>query len=250
MNKRGTDLETISATNLAEIQYQFARAIRRMPDARANALLKSKKGLQKFFQDISKGLEIPLMNEETMLQIPILIRFFNEVLGLDKPEIAELTFPEHDVFKTFMIGGVSIDEDGIMEAYAKKWGINLYRWMEPAASKIDRKSEQKRPSGLYVFAHRGGDEPDQTHLGKSYDDAVAASMTFMNSKEYLLATGFHRFTKERFMDVKGWTRTSSLWSDGRLVCGDWDSGDSKLYLGRGSRGYGRHDRGPRELVFS
>ncbi len=252
MKKHGTDSEVqlASAEDKMEIAYHIVKGLGRMPDATAKRILGSKTKFQKLVQRFAKDLSIPLVDEHVMKQISLLVDFYKRVLGINKPEIAELTFPQREEFRTFMVGGLASDEDQIMEAYKKKWGINSYRWMEPAASKIDRKSEQKRPSGLYVFAHRGGDEPDQTHLGKSYDDAMAANMIFMNSKEYLLATGLHRFTKEHFMDVKGWTRTSDLWSDGDLVIGSWSSDDSRLYLGYGNRDRRRPDGGPRELVLA
>lgn len=192
---------------------------------------------------------LQLVPESVQAAKELLAKFFQEVFGL-KIDLGKIAFPTREEFSTFMAVPPQLSEDQIMEAYKKKWGTNLFRWKEPAASEIDRKSEQKRPSGLYVFAHRGGDETDQSHLGKSYDDAVAASMIFMNDKEYLLATGFHRFAKERFMDVKGCTRTSSLWSDGDLVLGSWDPGGSGLCLDNGNRDYRNYDSGPRELVFS
>jgi uncharacterized protein YktA (UPF0223 family) len=247
---KNSEVRLASAEDKMEIAFHIVKGLNRMPDAIAKRILGSKTEFQKLVQRFAKDLEIPIVDEYVMRQIALLVDFYKQVLDSDKSEIAELAYPQHETFKTFMVGGVAMDEDQIMEAYAKKWGINLYRYMKPAASKIDRKSEQKRPNGLYVFAHCGGDEPDQAHLGKSYDDAMAANMIFMNSREYLLATGFHRFTRECFMDVKGWTRTSSLWSDGRLVNGYWDSDDSKLYLRYGNRDYRNSGYGPRELIFS
>lgn len=254
METHGTDLESISRENLLEIQYQFGRAFRRMPNKRAEALLGNKKNMQKLLQKISKDLEITLVNEAAMLQIPNLIRFYKEVLDLDRPSIAELAFPEHDVFQTFMPIGLATNHDEIMEAYAAKRKIKTSGYKTPIASNIDpksaEKSGQKRPSGIYVIAHLDGDEPDQKHLGKSYDNSVAEGLNFANSIEYLLMTGFRQFVKGSFMDVKGWTRTSDLWSDGYLVSGCWSPDDSRLCLDDGNRSYRLPGRGPRELVFS
>lgn len=124
-----------------------------------------------------------------------------------------------------------------------------YAYRSPVASNINRKVEQKRPQGLYVFAHAGGDDPDAQHLGKSYDDAVEVNMTFMNPKEYLLATGFHRWLKKYFMDLKGATRTSSLWSDGGLVGGYWLPSNGGLGLYGGDRDDRDSGSGPRELFL-
>ncbi len=192
---------------------------------------------------------LQLVPEPVQAAKELLAKFFQELFGM-KIDLGKIHFPTREGFNAFMAVPPKLSEDQIMDAYRGKWGINLYKWMDPAAKKIDRSTEQERPKGLYVFAHRGGDEPDQEHLGKSYDDAMAAKMLFLNPKEYLLVTGFHRFTKDYFMDRKGWTRTSSLWSGGSLMGGYWGGGTSELGLDCGARDSRGSDYGPRELVFS
>ena len=173
-------------------------------------------------------------------------KYFQEVFEL-KVDLSYTQFPEKFGFATFMAVPPTLDEDQIMKALTIKFGVNPYMYM--AAEKINREAEQKRPEGLYVFAHVGGDEPDAQHLGKSYDDAIASGMLFLNAKEYLLVSGFHRWLKGHFMDKKGWTRTSSLWSDGFLVRGRWFEALRSLYLSDGYRGYCRPEDGPRELFL-
>lgn len=250
MSKHETNLgPKISNENLLEIQYQIGRAFRFMPDTTAKGILKNKKEFQKLLQKISKDLSIPFVSENAIRQIPLLEDYFKKVFGLDIPGIAELNFPEHDVFKTLMVVSPKHDEDQIIEAITGYNKVNLFRYKNPIAKNINRDEEQVRPKAFYSFAHIGGDEPDQNHLGKSYDDAMAIKMIFANPKEYLLMTGFHNFTKMHFMDKKGWTRTSSLWSSGGLVYGDWGDDRSELRLGYGNRADRGADDGPRELVL-
>lgn len=182
-------------------------------------------------------------------QAELLEQYFLKVLGYTL-DLSGVVFPEKEGFATYMAVPSDLDEDQIFSRLTTYFKVKQYAWKSPVASNINRNVEQKRPQGLYVFAHRGGDEPDANHLGKSYDDGVAESMTFMNPKEYLLATGFHRWLKDHFMDAKGWTRTSSLWSDGHLVGGRFYPGGGWLCLFYGNRDFRNPDRGPRELVLA
>ena len=181
-------------------------------------------------------------------------QYFLEIFNL-KINLSKTMFPQKDDFNTFMAVPplVKLNEDKIMAAFVKKWGIDVYKYLIPVAKNINRDEEHKnqpRPKGLYVFAHRGGDEPDAEHLGESYDDAISAGYSFTNAREYLLITGFHKFIMNKFMDKKGWTRTSSLWSGGDLVYGGWNDVGSELKLSGGSRGGRSSGRGPRELVLA
>lgn len=252
MEEHEKNLELISHENLLAIQSQLGRAFKYMSNARAEELLRDKKNLWKLVKRISRDIEIPLVNGMVFAQIPILIRFFKEVLDLDRPEIAELNFPEHDTFRTFMPIGIATNHDEIIQAYVAKWKINIWSYKKPIASNIDYSAfsfVQRRPWGVYVIAHAGGDEFDQNHSGKSYDDAVKEKFSFANSIEYLLMTGYHRFTKGYFMDTKGCTRTSDLWSSGRSVVSLY-RGDLDLFLQDSDRDSRHLEDGIRELVFA
>ena len=180
----------------------------------------------------------------------LLERYFHEVFGYTL-DLTGVVFPEKEGFATYMAVPSDLDEDQIFSRITTYFKVGQYAYQSPVVSNINRDVEQKRPQGLYVFSHRGGDEPDAEYRNKSYDDATEMGMTFMSSKEYLLATGFHHWVnKDHFMDVNGWTRTSSLWSGGRLVLGGWDPSDGDLYLSYGFRGFRRPDSGPRELVLA
>lgn len=182
-------------------------------------------------------------------QAELIEQYFAEVLNYTL-DLNGVVFPEKEGFATYMVVPSDLDEDQIFSRITTYFKVGQYAYQSPAASNINREVEQKRPQGLYVFAHCGGDEPDAKHLGKSYDDAMGQSMQFLNPKEYLLATGFHRFmNKDHFMDVKGYTRTSSLWSGGGLVGGGFVPGDGELGLRYGNRGNRRSGYGPRELFL-
>ncbi len=253
MNQHETDRRVASSEQIIDFQYQIGRAFRNMPLARAKAILGNKKELQKMLQKISKELELPLVSENVFAQIPMLEKYFSEVYGLTI-DLSQLMFPENDALPAFMAVPPQLSEDAIMEAIQKfcakkNLAVDLYRYKNPAAENIDRTREQRRPSGLYIFAHSGEDEPDAKYRGKSYDDATALGFPFASAKEYLLMTGFHKFVKGYFMDKKGWTRTSSLWSDGYLVGGGSSADGSKLNLYSGFVDDRDPDDGVRELFL-
>lgn len=210
-------------------------------------LIGNKKKIREIARKIAHEC-LQLVAEETVECKSLLERYFAEVYDL-KVDLARYNIPKVEGMPAYMAVPPQLDEDTIMEALKKKYGISLGRYKNPAAKNIDRSLEQRRPQGLYVFAHRGDDRPDEMYRGKSYNDAIAEKMTFANAKEYLLMTGFHKFTKGYFMDKQGWTRTSSIWSDGDLVDGGWDEGGSKLWLGSSDRDNRDSDDGPRELFL-
>lgn len=242
-----------SIEQVLDMQYQISLGLRKMPETKASYLLKDKNAMQKFVQKLYKELEIPTQSEQVLMAIPLLIEYYKKVYGIDISEIAEMEFPEHGTLQTFMAVSPKLDEDQIMVSIREYFEINLYRYKEPVAKNINRDEEakiQKRPSGLYLIAHSGQDEPDTSHRNKSYSDAVAAKMIFANAKEYLLMTGFHKFTKGYFMDKNGWTRTASLWSDCSVVLGRWLGCNSGLCVGDSGRDRRFVDYGPRELFLS
>jgi hypothetical protein len=175
-------------------------------------------------------------------------KYFIEVFGVTI-DLTGVPFPEKEGFPAYMVRPVGLDEGFVLDHLAQYFGVDKYTWLSPVAEKVDRTSEQKRPQGLYVFAHVGGDEPDANHLGKSYDDAIKKGLVFANPLEYLLMTGFHMWKHKKWMDVKGWTRTSSLWSDGGVVDGCWSLSDRELCLAYGNRADRSTSAGPRELFL-
>ena len=179
----------------------------------------------------------------------LLEKYFREVYGYTL-DLTGVVFPEKEGFGAYMAVPPKLNEDAIASHLAGHFKVDMYSWKTPIATNLNRELEQKRPQGLYVFAHRGGDEPDDIHRNKSYDDAMGQNLTFLNPKEYLLASGFHRYTKKYFMDRNGWTRISSLWSDGYLVNGYWSDAYTGLCLSYGDRDNHAPDDGLREAVFA
>jgi len=204
-------------------------------------------------QEVVNFIKFGDRTDETNTDVTIkkyLQNYFKEVFKL-KFNLSKLKFPQKDGFNAYMVVSPQsqLNEDQIMNGFVKKWGIKVYKHLTPVAQKINRDAEQPRPEGLYIFAHRGGDEPDAQHLGKSYNVAKGENILFANAKEYLLITGFHKYLKGYFMDKEGWTRTSSLWSDVKSVHGYWGEGDGRLYLHCGRPDSSGSNNGPRELVL-
>ncbi len=175
----------------------------------------------------------------------LLEKYFKEVYDFSL-SLDTVVFPDATVSGR-MVCPKQLTEDRIVDAFVKKFRIKIYQYEKPVTQKI--RNTQSRPDGLYPFVYDMCDEPDAQHLGKSYDDAMSAGFPFANTKEYLLMTGFHRFTKGYFMDKKGWTRTSSLYSGGVLVSGIWGGDHSNLWLGYGNVDGRYSDDGPRQLFL-
>jgi len=190
---------------------------------------------------------LKLVPEKILVAKELIECFYLEVFN-HKVNLSRVVFPVKEGFKGFCYDTRKFNVDQIMAAYAKKWGISVYRYRDPAAKKI--KHQQERPSGPYAFVHRGTDEPDIEHLKKSFDDARGVGFPFANAEEYLLMTGLNKFATGRFMDHQGRTRTSSLWSDGLVVNGRWYVRDDELVLGYSSRDSSNPARGPREIVLA
>lgn len=177
-------------------------------------------------------------------------KFYRDVLQMNF-DLTGVTLPQKPGFQEYMVVPEELKgkEDLVFDLGTTWAKVNKYSHLSPIASSVDRKKDQKRPSGLYAFSHRGGDEPDKEHLGKSYDDAMAEKMFFLNPLEYLLCVFFHKWKYNDWMDDKGWTRTSSLWSDGSLVCKVFFPDLRLLFLGFCYCDSRNIVTGPRELFL-
>ena len=187
---------------------------------------------------------------------PLEVYFF-DVFGLDF-NLSKMEIPKDKGFYAFMIVPPQLNEAQIISVFFKKWGVNIFTHfdlMKLITQKIDRANEQKRPKGLYVFAHRGGINFDYKHQGKSYNTAKREGFLFMNLKEYLLVTGFFKFYNGYFINQgqdrrkKGQrddgTYTSSL-SGGRLIQVSWLNG---IVINNSDPKVCCLDFGPREIVL-
>lgn len=175
-------------------------------------------------------------------------KYFKEVLGYPI-DLTGLPFPKKEGMPVYMVGGLPMTTAVIMERIISHFKVGQYVWKTLEEGAMIRDVNQKRPQGIYVFAHTGSEEPDAKHRNKSFDDFTSEKLQCMDPSEYLLSTGFHMWKHSKWMDVKGWTRQSSLWSDGYAVCGYFPPADRRLCLSRGHRGNRYADAGPRELFL-
>lgn len=104
------------------------------------------------------------------------------------------------------------------------------------------------PQKDVIASFRKSIEPDEEHRNKSYNDFMSENKSYMTTRQYLLLCIHVWETERKHLDIVGWTRTSSLWSDGYLVRGGWGEDDSKLCLDDGGCDYGNADGGPREQI--
>lgn len=189
------------------------------------------------------------MLNNTLLVTELLEKYFSEVLCYTL-DLSGTVFPEKEGFSSYMAAPQDLDEDEIFKNITAYFKIGFDAYSSSITGSIKRCFDQTRPRGLYVFAHRGGDEPELEYRNKSYDDVADTRVLFLNAKEYLLVTGFHRWTKGYFMDIKGWTRTSSLQSTRQLFRGCWDQKSNQLCFHRSRRGCRYPSNGLRELVLA
>lgn len=171
-------------------------------------------------------------------------KFFLKVYDL-KLDLSSMNFPVKEGFGHFMVKPAGLGADAIFAAFGK---IDLPSWKYMDGSIVKKKkSEQERPTETYVFAHKGGAEPDAEHLGKSYDDFIAEGAVYLTIDEYMLIEQFMWLKFKIHLDVKGWTRTTTLDSDGCVMFGRWYAGGCELsWLNRGGRDAGG---GPRSAVL-
>lgn len=250
--KHDQNLNLASTEQVLDIQRLIGRALMKMPANKATEILRSNANQKVFIKEFCSIYNLKLQDERALLAIPKLIKYYNEVYGLDVSEITDMSFPLHETLRTFMVVSPKHNEDEIMEALAIYFNIGQDKYKNPVINNIDCEEEnriQKRPSGLYLFSHLNQDEPDAKHRGKSYDDTVNEKLLFTRAKEYLLIWGYKKYTEHKNMDTKGWTRTASLWSGGGLVGGGWRPSGSGLCLNGGDRGDRDADDGPRELFL-
>ena len=146
-----------------------------------------------------------------------LTRFFKEIFDYDL-NLTGIKIPKKENFTSYMAVPPDFTEAFISQKFVEKFKIKFESSFGSNISEhINFELEQRRPKRLYLFAHKGGDWADKEYLDKSNNDAEKDRILFTNVKEYLLITGFTKFTKGKFLHVSfkddGWTHTSSIWKD-------------------------------------
>jgi hypothetical protein len=99
--------------------------------------------------------------------------------------------------------------------YQDRWP---YKAFPPEAIYTCTGNAHRRPASNYLLHHRGGQESDRVHKGKSYDDAIA-SIFFMNHEEYILAWAYRKWLTggAECLDTFGSTRLCAKWPEGAAV---------------------------------
>lgn len=173
-------------------------------------------------------------------------RFFSTIYGL-AIDLTDVAFLKKEGFDHFMIKPAELNADKIYAAFGKA-GLPSWKYINGSLVK-EKKSEQARPAGTYTFAHKGGAEPDVEHLGKSYDDFITEGVTYLTIDEYMLIEQFMWWKFKLHLDVKGWTRTTTLDSDGFVIRGGWVPGGGRCGLGGDFRDGRDTGDGPRSAVI-
>lgn len=236
---------TVSIEQALDIGYLATVVFANMTKTQGGAVLKSSLSKKEFQNEVAKLFNIEFKsgngNPEHIL---LLEKFYREVL---RKEVlfSDIIFPERNDVTGRMVVIPELNFDEMIENIASFFNVNECRY-----KKNDNiQKMQQRPSGIYAFSYAETDEPDNKHCGKSQNDALKDCFLFADHIEYVLMTAFYKFTKGKFMDVKGWTSTSSRWSDGRLLDGRCHSGNFGLVLDDGDVDYSLLGRCPRELFL-
>lgn len=196
-------------------------------DIQAVKILHNKKALTK--KIVEWVGEISVESEYVNAYKKDIERFFFEVYG-QTHDLSGMAFKE--VWAHFMVNPGNLSSDTIYNDGFRKLGISASKYISDSidAKRSGGKSaEQSRPAGLYAFGHVGGDEPDTVHLGRSYDQFSVDGKTYLTINEYMLVYQFMYWKFKIRLDKKGWTRTSNLDSDGKVMFGDSNCDWFRLY---------------------
>lgn len=229
------------------------KMLKMMTKQQADQILLTDANQKAWVNKFAKEMITNTRNNNLHPNAPKLIEYFQTVFGRDySSAIQGAKFPEKEGMSAHMFRPLEMSEDEILDGLVKYFGVDFYKYKDSISKNINHAEQDKiqpRPSTDYIFAHTGSQESDAIHKGKSYDDAVSEKLQFMIAAEYYLVAGFYRFVTGEWMDVKGWTRTATLWSDGLLLCGGWDPSNAKLCASDGYRDFRNSAYGPREISF-
>jgi hypothetical protein len=175
-------------------------------------------------------------------------KYLAQVFGVTV-DLAGVEFPQVAGAQSYMLSA-----DCVPLSTQAMWD-KLVAWAKPQNQFISGHLSTVVPIAqpLKVFAHVGGDEPDTTHLSKSYNDAKSEKLDFMGVRDYILVNGFHFRGHHKWMDPVGWTQLDSFWSGGS-ISGYTVIGGLKPWLGGLSLYHGysddRHPKvGPRQRFW-
>ncbi len=240
----------INSEMLADLSAEIIRGLSKMPFETGVKHLSDKKAFRKLVLEKACEIKIAVTTQtsEILRQLQLLVVFYKEVCDVDVSFVLER---EKEIslegkFQTLGLTVSSLSTKDMMEAYKKKWDINL-GWYQDPNTAVD---QQERPKADFqLFAHKGGAEPDGEFLNTSFNQFIKMDLPFASAKEYIAMQGVYKFATGKWMDKKGWTRTTSLWSGGKLVIGRWDPFNSGLELGCDYVSNQSSVYGPRQLVL-
>jgi hypothetical protein len=180
-------------------------------------------------------------------QIEKLTKFWKEEFNHDILW-EQILFPEEkEGFGVLEYNPNCFTENDVFNKYAQKFGKDKV-WKYYGNIRQNIKVQQPHSTQAQLFLHRGGQEPDAEHLGKSYDDFCNDGKQYINPLEGLIIAFRYRVETGKMMDEKGLTRFHALDSDGNAMS-MYSRDDGKFYVGRDNRDNRDSDSGPREVSF-
>jgi hypothetical protein len=229
------------------------KMLKMMTKQQADQILLTDASQKAWVNKFAKEMITNICNSALHPNVPKLIEYFQTVFGKDyAAAIQSMQFPEKEGMSTHMYRSLEMSENEIFDGLVKYFGVGFHKYKDSISKNIDHAEQdriQPRPSTDYIFAHTGSQESDAQHKGKSYNDFSTEKTQYMIAAEYYLVAGFHKFVTGEWMDVNGWTRTATLWSDGYLLCAFWIPDSALLCANFGVRDYRGSGNGPREISF-
>lgn len=194
---------------------------------------------------VSKLLGIPL--DPWADQKKKIERFYKSIFNFNIDWSKIMIYQKVEGFDSLEYVSRKLTEDDIFNAYAKKFGKDsVWKYCDNIHKVI--KEQQVRQSGDYSFSHRGGIEPDEEHLNKSYGDFYQDGNEYMIIKEGLIAAFRYRFETGNMWDIEGLTRFHTLDSDGHAMYMDRHD-DGRFFVSYDNRDCRHFDYGPRQISF-
>lgn len=153
-------------------------------------------------------------------------KFFADVYRVDIP--VDFIMKSSEEFEHYMIVPKGLDMYTIVQGY-ERVGLAKERLFDKKV--LDKKSAQAyRPSETYFFCHKGGEEADLEHRGKSLSDIKEEGGTYMNIEEYMLVDQFMWWNFKILLDTKGWTLTTSHAENGSVFRAGKSSGANDVMI--------------------
>ncbi len=175
------------------------------------------------------------------------ITFWKTQFNTDIPETDIIPpQPEHLSYLSWSPEKSLRNCDEVLQKYKEQFGEdNIYCYYDSIDESIQ--TQQDRTEESYWYWHKGEEEPDKRHRGKSYDVFSKEETKYMIPFEGIVFAYEYRLSTGKMLDIDGVTYFHALYSGGNviLMC----ENDSEFYFDYNYRNRSNDKYGPREISF-